>query len=91
MKQLNTGTISSVVIEANEDIQALEEVQLALHSAPRDQNLQQLERDKYKKFKKSSYMEEVFLQQRSKATWPRLGDNDTNFFSVIKYRRLQQL
>lgn len=36
-------------------------------------------------------MEEVFLQQRSKATWPRLGDNDTNFFSVIKYRRLQQL
>ncbi|KAH0735285.1 hypothetical protein KY285_010992 [Solanum tuberosum] len=62
-----------------------------LHIAPTDTELQQLERQKYQKFRKSSFMAEMFLQQRSKATWIKLGDDNTKyFFSIIKMRRLQQ-
>lgn len=33
----------------------------------------------------------MFLQQKSKATWIRMGDDNTQYFySVIKHRRLQQ-
>ncbi|KAH0686378.1 hypothetical protein KY285_016933 [Solanum tuberosum] len=35
-------------------------------------------------------MAEIFLQQRSKATWIRLGDDNTRYFySVIKHRKLK--
>ncbi|XP_075103604.1 uncharacterized protein LOC142178173 [Nicotiana tabacum] len=43
------------------------------------------------KFKRYNYVAQIFLQQRSKATWLRLGDENTRYFlSVIKHRKLTQ-
>uniref|UniRef100_A0A1U7VR21 Uncharacterized protein LOC104216067 n=1 Tax=Nicotiana sylvestris TaxID=4096 RepID=A0A1U7VR21_NICSY len=45
----------------------------------------------YQKFRNSSYLAEMFLLQRSKASWIKLGDDNTRFFhSVIRHKRLQQ-
>lgn len=50
----------------------------------------QLEKETYQKFRQMSYMAEVFLQQRSKTTWVKLGDDNTSYFySVIKHKRFQ--
>ncbi|XP_019257699.1 PREDICTED: uncharacterized protein LOC109235909 [Nicotiana attenuata] len=39
----------------------------------------------------SSYLAEVYLQQRSKETWMHLGDDNTSYFhSVIKHKKLNQ-
>ncbi|XP_016456628.2 uncharacterized protein LOC107780588 [Nicotiana tabacum] len=49
------------------------------------------EKTKFQKFKKSSLLTEMFLQQKIKTTWIRLGEDNTKyFFSVIKHRKLQQ-
>lgn len=38
-----------------------------------------------------SYLTEMMLIQRSKATWLRLGDDNTQYFhSILKQKRLQQ-
>ncbi|KAG5569700.1 hypothetical protein H5410_059466 [Solanum commersonii] len=39
-------------------------------------------------YKQSSFLAEFFLQQREKATWIKLGDD--NFYSVIKHKKLKQ-
>ncbi|KAK6779978.1 hypothetical protein RDI58_022162 [Solanum bulbocastanum] len=52
---------------------------------------QEDEKKKYQKFRETSYKVEIYLQQSSKATGIKLGDDNTKyFFSVIKYRSLQQ-
>lgn len=54
--------------------------------------LQQTESELYQKFRKSSYLAEMYLQQRSKVNWIRLGDDNDNseyFYSFIKHRRRQ--
>lgn len=69
----------------------MEQAQITLQLRPGDLVLQLLEKEKYHKFRKSSYMAEIFLHQRSKETWLRLGDDNTRYFySIIKYKRLQQ-
>lgn len=91
LKALNSTHFSHIVEEANEDMKALEIVQKALHLHPTDLSLQQEEKGKFLKFKQSSYLTVVYLQQRSKAMWIRLGDDNTKyFFSIIKRKSLPQ-
>lgn len=57
---------------------------------PTNRALQQYELEIYHRFKKSSYLAEIYLQQRSKAVWIKLGDDNTQYFySVIKHRKLK--
>ncbi|XP_070041537.1 uncharacterized protein [Nicotiana tomentosiformis] len=47
--------------------------------------------EQYRKFRRTSYLAEMFLQQRSKDTWIKLGDdNNKYFYSIIEHRKLQQ-
>ncbi|WMV46809.1 hypothetical protein MTR67_040194 [Solanum verrucosum] len=73
-----------------EDRMALAEVQKWLHQNPSDIALQEQEKQKCQRFRKSSYLAEAFLQQRSKANWIKLGDDNTRYFySIINHKRLQ--
>lgn len=70
---------------------ALAEAQKWLHQNPLNRALQEQEKQKCQKFRKSSYLTDVFLQQKSKANWINLGDDYTRYFySIIKHKRLQQ-
>lgn len=54
-------------------------------------DLQQKQREVYQQFRKASFLAEIYLQQKSKATWLRLGDDNTKYsHSVIKHRRMKQ-
>ncbi|XP_059295406.1 uncharacterized protein LOC132048730 [Lycium ferocissimum] len=78
-------------VEGYEDRLALAQAQAPLHLQPLDRTLQQQEKLQYLKFKRFSYLAEIFLQQMSKAAWIKLGDDNTRyFFSVIKHMKLQQ-
>ncbi|XP_019225085.1 PREDICTED: uncharacterized protein LOC109206690 [Nicotiana attenuata] len=91
LKMLNKKYFSNIIEEADADRMALAAAQAELHKNPVDVGLQLAEKQKFQKFKRSSYLAEVYLQQRSKATWIKLGDdNNRYFFSVIKHRRLQE-
>lgn len=91
LKEVNKNQCSNIIKEETDDREALEQAQIAMQLRPGDQALQLLEKEKYQKFRQSSYLAEIFLQQRSKATWLRLGDDDTKYiFSIIKHKRLQQ-
>nr|XP_016441912.1 PREDICTED: uncharacterized protein LOC107767416 [Nicotiana tabacum] len=91
LKKLNADHFSNIVTEANMDRVTLKEVRERLQRDPTNRELQLEEANMYAKFRKSSYMVEVYLQQKSKATWLRLGDENTKYFhSVIKHKRLQQ-
>ncbi|XP_070025730.1 uncharacterized protein [Nicotiana sylvestris] len=62
-----------------------------LQRNPLNVEYQQTEAATYQKFRNSSYLDEEYLQQRSKETWIRLGDNNTKYFHlVIKHRKLKQ-
>ncbi|KAK6795388.1 hypothetical protein RDI58_008841 [Solanum bulbocastanum] len=88
LKGLYPEAFSNIVAEANTDRDTLRKAQEALHSCPIDEAHQQLKYEAYHKFQNSSYLAEVFLQQRSKATWIRLGDDNTRYFySIIKHKK----
>ncbi|XP_019244584.1 PREDICTED: uncharacterized protein LOC109224460 [Nicotiana attenuata] len=91
LKKLNAAYFSNIVTEANVDRATLKEVQERLQRDPTNRELQLEEATLYTKFRQSSYMAEVYLQQKSKAKWLILGDENTKYFhSVIKHKRLQQ-
>nr|XP_016500731.1 PREDICTED: uncharacterized protein LOC107819157 [Nicotiana tabacum] len=84
LRMLNRSYFSNIIEEADADKMALAAAQAELHKNPVDVELQLVENQKFKKFKRSSYLAEVYLQQRRKATWIKLGDdNNRYFFSVI--------
>ncbi|XP_075083268.1 uncharacterized protein LOC142167018 [Nicotiana tabacum] len=81
LKELNKQQFSNIVKQAH----------TLLQLDPLNAQLQEDEKIKFQTFKQSSYLAEMFLQQKSKATWIKLGDDNTKyFFSVIKHRKLQQ-
>ncbi|XP_019232101.1 PREDICTED: uncharacterized protein LOC109212859 [Nicotiana attenuata] len=91
LKALNTQAFNNIVTETNKDRTNLKKAQEQLQRRPLNMEYQQAEVKAYQKFRKSSYLAEVYLQQRSKATWIRLGDDNTKYFhSVIKHRKLKQ-
>ncbi|XP_016460811.1 uncharacterized protein LOC107784236 [Nicotiana tabacum] len=91
LRMLNRSYFSNIIEEADADRMALAAAQAELHKNPVDVELQLVENQKFKKFNRSSYLAEVYLQQRSKTTWIKLGDdNNRYFFSVIKHRRLRE-
>ncbi|XP_019264059.1 PREDICTED: uncharacterized protein LOC109241742 [Nicotiana attenuata] len=91
LRMLNKNYFSNIIEEADADRMALSVAQAELHKNPLDVELQKEEHQKFQKFKRSSYLAEVYLQQRSKVTWIKLGDdNNRYFFLVIKHRRLQE-
>ncbi|XP_060182858.1 uncharacterized protein LOC132612786 [Lycium barbarum] len=92
LKKLNSQNFRNLVQEADTDRADLRLAQSQLQLNPQNQDLQKQERDTYAKFKQSSYLAELYLQQQSKVTWLRLGDDNTrHFHSVIKHRRLKQI
>ncbi|XP_059306500.1 uncharacterized protein LOC132057941 [Lycium ferocissimum] len=91
LRDLNGQHFRNILTEADEDRAALNLAQKALQLNPSDLTLQITEREQCQKFRRTSYLAEVYLQQRSKTTWIKLGDDNTRyFFSVIKHRKLQQ-
>lgn len=91
LRQLNGQHFRNIISEAEEDRATLPLIQSEMHNNPNNVELQQKERELHQKFRRSSYLAEIFLQQRSKVSWIKLGDDNTRyFFSVIKHRRLQQ-
>jgi len=63
LKQLNGQHFRNILTEADEDRDRLKQVQKTLQSSPTDLILQQQESELHKKFRRSSYLAEVFLQQ----------------------------
>lgn len=80
LKVLNRRYFSNIIEEADADRMALASAQAELYRNPLDIGLQVEELQKFSKFKRSSYLAEVFLQQRSKATWIKLGDDNNRYF-----------
>lgn len=69
----------------------LKHAQVQLQRSPSNLEYQQTESEVYYRFMQSSYLAEMFIQQRSKATHIKLGDDNTRYFySVIKHRKLKQ-
>nr|XP_009789138.1 PREDICTED: uncharacterized protein LOC104236821 [Nicotiana sylvestris] len=91
LKKLNHQHFRNILVEAEEDRAALNQAQNRLHSDPSNKALQEQETIMYHKFRNSSYLAKMFLLQRSKASWIKLGgDNIRYFYSVIRHKRLQQ-
>lgn len=64
---------------------------MRLQADPGNMDLQQEEHLEYQAYRESSYLAEVYLQQKSKVTCLRLGDDNSKYFhSVIKHTRLHQ-
>ncbi|XP_070020895.1 uncharacterized protein [Nicotiana sylvestris] len=56
LRKLNTQSFRNIVSEANEDRTALQNIQEQLHLDPDNLELQQTEKEKYQKLRKSSYL-----------------------------------
>lgn len=84
LKELNSKAFKNILSDSEMDRHALRQAQQLLHSDPLNVAYQELEKEKYHKFRQSSYMAEMHLQQKSKATWVKLGDDNTkSFYSMI--------
>jgi len=91
LKVLKSYYSHDIVREAEEDRKLLKQSQLKLQRDPSNKEVQQAEFLGYQKFKQSSYLAEMYLQQRSKSTWIKLGDDNIQYFySIIKHRKLKQ-
>ncbi|XP_070003196.1 uncharacterized protein [Nicotiana sylvestris] len=77
LKELNKKYFKDIEVETAKDGEELLLEQLALQDNPLDQRLQKQERERHLKFRRSSYMAEIYLQQKSKASWIKLGDHNT--------------
>ncbi|KAM3307595.1 hypothetical protein P3S67_009338 [Capsicum chacoense] len=90
LRVLNSQHFRNIITEADEDRIALAGAQAELHMYPQDSDLQKQKKRLHQKFRRSSYLAECFLQQRSKVNWLQLADDNTRFFhAVIKHKRLQ--
>ncbi|XP_070005799.1 uncharacterized protein [Nicotiana sylvestris] len=80
LKVLKSQYSHDIVREAEEDMKLLNKSRLKLQRDPSNKEVQQ-----------SSHLAEMYPQQRSKATWIKLGDDNTRYFySIIKHRKLKQ-
>lgn len=88
---LHKQHFQSIIKQVNDDRTTLQKVQTQLKARPLDRIVQQEEKRVRQQFQKSSYLAESMLQQRRKANWIRLGDDNTRyFFSLLKMRKLMQ-
>lgn len=92
LQKLHKSNFNNIVKEATMDRENLLKCEELLELNPLDVHLQQEERRLGAKFKRLTYLIEIFLQQRSKATRMRLWDDNTRYFySMIKHRKLVQV
>ncbi|XP_070013535.1 uncharacterized protein [Nicotiana sylvestris] len=92
LKVLKSQYSHDIVREAEEDRKFLKQRQLKLQRDPSSVEIQQAESLAYQKFKQSSYLAEMYLQQRSKAAWIKLGDDNARYFYlIIEHRKLKHL
>ncbi|XP_060178390.1 uncharacterized protein LOC132608382 [Lycium barbarum] len=81
----------TITAHANQDREALRRVQRQLQQTALNDAIQREENELNVKFRRSVFLAESLLLQRSKATWIRQGDDNTKyFFSMIKKRKLIQ-
>ncbi|KAH0675380.1 hypothetical protein KY285_023181 [Solanum tuberosum] len=83
LRKLNSQHFRNIVSKASDDRKALKEVQGRLQADPSNVHIQREENIVYQKYMRSSYMAEMYLQQKSKATWIKLGDDNTEYFHSI--------
>ncbi|XP_059306468.1 uncharacterized protein LOC132057896 [Lycium ferocissimum] len=91
LKALHKSNFCNLVEKANQDREDLKKVQTQLQQDPQNVALQEEEKEVGGRFRRSMYLVESLLLQRSKATWIRQADDNAKyFFSVIKKRKLIQ-
>ncbi|KAH0784377.1 hypothetical protein KY290_003975 [Solanum tuberosum] len=89
LKKLNFQ-YNDIMKKVDQNREMLKQAQKLLQDQPLNLEFQKMERDRYRQFKHVSHLAEMYLQQQSKVTWLKLGDDNTRyFFSVIKHRRLK--
>lgn len=91
LKQLNNQYFTNILNEVDEDRKALKLAHLNLQTHSSSIEAQHTKKEIYMRFRQSSYLTEVYLQQKSKITWLRLGYYNTRYFhAIIKHRILKQ-
>ena len=73
LRVFHVEDFKNIVSEANVDREKLNHTPIQQNEYPYSIDFQQRESQLYEKLSTTSYMAELFLQQRSKASWIRLG------------------